>query len=118
MATEKQCQSCNTTFTCGDTLTTVCWCNEFPPILDIANAENCLCPTCLHQVTLQKVTAFVTMVKEKGIAYNDAPRYITNTSLIPKLDYYIEDGKWVFTAWYHLKRGKCCHNGCRHCPYN
>ncbi|MCC9136544.1 DUF5522 domain-containing protein [Pontibacter silvestris] len=23
----------------------------------------------------------------------------------------------VFTAKYHLKRGHCCRNGCRHCPY-
>ncbi|MGW8121082.1 MULTISPECIES: DUF5522 domain-containing protein [Roseivirga] len=23
----------------------------------------------------------------------------------------------VFTAKYHLKRGYCCKNGCRHCPY-
>ena len=38
----------------------------------------------------------------------------TNASLP---DYYYE-GKWmVFTAHYHLKRGRCCKNGCRHCPY-
>jgi hypothetical protein len=23
----------------------------------------------------------------------------------------------VFTAAYHLRRGYCCGNGCRHCPY-
>ncbi|MCU0471145.1 MAG: DUF5522 domain-containing protein [Arcicella sp.] len=23
----------------------------------------------------------------------------------------------VFTEAYHLKRGYCCKNGCRHCPY-
>ena len=32
-------------------------------------------------------------------------------------DYYIEDGFWIFTAAFHLKRGYCCGNGCRHCPY-
>ncbi|MBC86309.1 MAG: hypothetical protein CL677_03940 [Bdellovibrionaceae bacterium] len=32
-------------------------------------------------------------------------------------DYYIEDGVWVFTEAYHLKRGYCCESGCRHCPY-
>ncbi len=40
---------------------------------------------------------------------------------MPKLlkdrDYYIEDGKWVFTAHFLLKRGYCCRSGCRHCPY-
>ena len=32
-------------------------------------------------------------------------------------DYYIENGLYVFTAKYHLKRGCCCGSGCRHCPY-
>lgn len=32
-------------------------------------------------------------------------------------DYYMEDGRRVFTAHFHLKRGHCCGNGCRHCPY-
>lgn len=32
-------------------------------------------------------------------------------------DYYIENGKWVFTAQYHLRRGICCGNACRHCPF-
>ena len=26
-------------------------------------------------------------------------------------------GLFVMTATYHLDRGQCCHNGCRHCPY-
>lgn len=32
-------------------------------------------------------------------------------------DYYIENGKYVFTEAYLKKRGFCCKNGCRHCPY-
>ena len=35
----------------------------------------------------------------------------------PKPDYYIENGLLVFTATYHLRRGHCCKNACRHCPY-
>ncbi|GAB4036055.1 hypothetical protein GCM10028809_46870 [Spirosoma gilvum] len=31
--------------------------------------------------------------------------------------YYTLEGYLVFTASYHLKRGYCCRNGCRHCPY-
>jgi hypothetical protein len=33
------------------------------------------------------------------------------------LDYYVEDGLFVFTATFLLKRGYCCESGCRHCPY-
>lgn len=34
------------------------------------------------------------------------------------VDYYIENGRWVFTAAFLLKRGYCCRSGCRHCPYS
>lgn len=33
-------------------------------------------------------------------------------------DYYFdEQGFLVFTEKYHLKRGYCCQQGCRHCPW-
>ena len=32
--------------------------------------------------------------------------------------YYNEDGLMVLTEKYHLDRGYCCGNGCRHCPYD
>lgn len=31
--------------------------------------------------------------------------------------YFDENGLMVFTEKYHLDRGYCCNNGCRHCPY-
>ena len=34
-----------------------------------------------------------------------------------KIDFYIEDGKYVFTKEFHLRRGSCCGNKCRNCPY-
>jgi hypothetical protein len=38
-------------------------------------------------------------------------------SLDPE-DYYLsEQGFFVFTERYHLKRGYCCKSGCKHCPY-
>jgi biotin synthase-like enzyme len=34
-------------------------------------------------------------------------------------DYYLnEDGNFVFTENYHLKRGFCCKNVCKHCPWS
>jgi hypothetical protein len=32
-------------------------------------------------------------------------------------EYYLEGGRMVFTAAYHLRRGYCCGSRCRHCPY-
>lgn len=31
--------------------------------------------------------------------------------------YFTREGYVVWTEAYHLKRGYCCGNGCRHCPY-
>lgn len=36
---------------------------------------------------------------------------------IESVHYYLEDGKVVFTPFYHMERKKCCGNKCRHCPY-
>ena len=34
------------------------------------------------------------------------------------VDYYFnEEGLMVFTREYHLKRGYCCKNKCKHCPW-
>ena len=32
--------------------------------------------------------------------------------------YYNEAGLMVLTEKYHLDKGFCCGNGCRHCPYD
>ncbi len=32
--------------------------------------------------------------------------------------YYNEEGYMVLTEKFHLGKGFCCGNGCRHCPYN
>lgn len=38
--------------------------------------------------------------------------------LIEGFDYYFnEQGFVVLTEKYHLDKGFCCGNGCRHCPY-
>ena len=32
--------------------------------------------------------------------------------------YYMEGERVVFTALFHIQRGQCCGNGCKHCPYD
>lgn len=40
-------------------------------------------------------------------------------NLVEGEDYYFnEQGFIVLTEKYHLQKGFCCGNGCRHCPYN
>ena len=29
----------------------------------------------------------------------------------------MEGERVIFTALFHIERGQCCGNGCRHCPY-
>lgn len=41
----------------------------------------------------------------------------TRNGLNPEDFYMTTEGFMVFTEAYHLKRGYCCKNGCRHCPY-
>jgi hypothetical protein len=39
--------------------------------------------------------------------------------LIQDVDFYFnEDGYVVLTEKYHLEKGFCCGNGCKHCPYD
>jgi hypothetical protein len=37
--------------------------------------------------------------------------------LVEGEDFYYENGLVVLTEKYHLEKGFCCGNGCRHCPY-
>lgn len=32
-------------------------------------------------------------------------------------DFYVENGKFVWTEKFLLNRGYCCNNDCRHCPF-
>lgn len=91
----KHCSTCAVDMICGSD-EGKCWCMAYTPLADIVEGEDCLCEACLKE----------------AIAKSDA----TEES-VKEADYYIENGFYVFTRSYHLKRGWCCKNGCRHCPY-
>ena len=38
-------------------------------------------------------------------------------NLDPEDYYHSDDGYIVYTEKHHLKRGYCCQNSCKHCPY-
>jgi hypothetical protein len=39
------------------------------------------------------------------------------SKLDPEDFYYSSEGYLIFTEKYLAKRGYCCKNGCKHCPY-
>jgi hypothetical protein len=50
----------------------------------------------------------------------DKEKLINNKAIISKEieeHYYYDNGRMVMTEAYHLSRGYCCGNQCRHCPY-
>lgn len=76
-------------------------------------APTCLCGRCLSAVARHAASglpAEVAVERTRAEALASAPA--------GEPDFYLdEQGRTVFTAAYHLKRGHCCENGCRHCPY-
>ena len=43
---------------------------------------------------------------------------MTNKEFIEGEDYYLEDGRVIFTKKYLEKRGPCCGGQCINCPYD
>ena len=114
----KLCSSCGTSFDCGDiSKEKKCWCNDFPPIFNFSDAGDCLCPNCFKNSCSIKIDEYVTTISPENALENIAKDLPKTTHLIEGIDYYLENGNYVFKAWFHLKRGSCCGNGCRHCPY-
>lgn len=40
-----------------------------------------------------------------------------NDKFVEDIDFYFENGFMVLTEHFLRKRGYCCDNKCRHCPY-
>ncbi|TDR32163.1 DUF5522 domain-containing protein [Hydromonas duriensis] len=113
----KICEQCSTNFSCE--AAAGCWCMDFPPVLSglLPRAQaDCLCPNCLLQLT-QKVIAEQIDTVEVHTESPSVAQQCRDLPLIEGLDYTVDEGLLIFSRWHHLKRGTCCGNGCRHCPY-
>lgn len=108
----RTCWRCDTAFVCGPRGGAEhCWCSALPPILPMTAGLSCLCPRCLAiEVSHQQQAAIEPAAPDQPAA--------AGPTLTEGVDYYLEGTAFVFTAAYHLRRGTCCGNGCRHCPYN
>ena len=47
----------------------------------------------------------------------DEKKKNNSKEFVENVDYYFEKGLMVLTAHFLKKRGFCCENNCRHCPY-
>lgn len=104
---------------CGDGLSCnggSCWCLELPHILPVGDARECLCRACTIAKAAEAIDLYLkelTPEKRRHIKSFGPPE-----KLIENIDYYINaSGNFVFTTWYHLRRGFCCGNGCSNCGW-
>ena len=66
---------------------------------------DCFCNNCLKELSRKIALAVeVTFPTKKE-------------EFIEGVHYYREGNMWVFTELYHILKGSCCGNGCRHCVY-
>ena len=56
-------------------------------------------------------------MKKTDWVFDQYVRELTRPKLLPTDFYYNENGLMVMTESYHLRRGYCCNNNCKHCPY-
>ena len=106
----QKCQRCNDLFSCNKNDIDNCQCNsiklETHTNLFLTKTNyDCLCKNCLIQ--LNEMMISIKKDKQNSIGQE----------LRENLDYYNENGLIVFNEYYHLKRGECCENECRHCAY-
>lgn len=109
--------SCKTQFVC--TPEAACWCKDLPRISVDSQSNCCLCPTCLQRAQAAKANgqaSSLSGIQKAAIRNLGIPK-----TLEEGVDFTYEqiDGQatMVFTSWYLLRRGYCCDNGCRNCPY-
>lgn len=114
---KKPCLSCGKLFSCYSTKTNSCWCTTYPAIMPLDDdALACLCRTCLGEAIQKKIQEKLNQLslpEQLSLVKN----YRTKVKAIEGIDYFMEKGKYVFTPWFHLKRGACCRHTCKHCPY-
>jgi len=122
------CQMCTTAAYKGP-----CWCTKVEiPVELLAlvprefRSKACICPDCVEE--FHKQTRLVALSKsvpaplpERNPLTPCGGEGGKKTSLLSLTvlpgDFYFENGRMVFTAEYLMRRGYCCGNGCRHCPY-
>jgi hypothetical protein len=98
-----------------------CWCHEVvvPGHVLSRLTEDRLEPACLCRPCLETVANLSSEIDDTSTLLQKIDHAIASRRVpLAEDDFYLdENGNTVFTAAYHLKRGHCCANACRHCPY-
>jgi Family of unknown function (DUF5522)/Cysteine-rich CWC len=98
-----------------------CWCDEItvPSHILRVLASSRVDPACLCRACLETAARLSLEMNNSATAVDQIRTLLGSSQpALKKEDYYVdENGNLVFTAAYHLNRGTCCGNGCRHCPY-
>jgi hypothetical protein len=125
LSRDEQCPVCGSDNECrmakGHLYKGPCWCDEIivpSQVLRVLAAARldpgCLCRRCLE------TAARISLNVNNSAAVRDQIQAMLASSqpTLKEEDYYLDqNGNVVLTAAYHLNRGTCCGNGCRHCPY-
>ena len=106
----KQCGNCRREIRCNVHDIKNCFCSTIELSLKTRNFLtktyfDCLCNPCLDELNLKIVDAA------------DLSFPVKKEEFIEGVHYYRDGNMWVFTELYHILKGSCCGNGCRHCVY-
>lgn len=98
-----------------------CWCEEIsvPCRILRALATDQFEPACLCRFCLGTVAQVSHKQEDPASVVSKIRELLENSHLASSQEDYYHDtnGNVVFTEAYHLRRGTCCGNGCRHCPF-
>ena len=101
-----------------------CWCErmDLPAALlarvpDEQRRLACICRSCVETAQAERDAEAVRV--RPGASKIDPAAAPTGCSRAADEEFYVDpvSGYRVFTEAYHLRRGRCCQSGCRHCPF-
>ena len=107
---DKKCQRCSSVFTCNSKDINQCDCNTIELGKDLKyflskTQYDCLCNQCLCELK------DIVQESKKETFPIKRDQYVENKH------FYLENGMFVFTEYFHIVKGECCRNNCRHCAY-
>ena len=126
LSRDEQCPVCGRDNRCrvakGHLYKGPCWCEEIvvPGHILRALAGDRFEPACLCRSCLETLARLSQELGGDPAAVLREIQVLLDSSRLPapEEDFYLDrNGNTVFTAAYHLKRGTCCGNQCRHCPF-